>query len=429
MNTTFTLSGEQKYHSTEHVTLDHLAETSILVILLGGLLTTSLCMKGWFSRVGLPPMMAYLLIGFLVRAVNDSFEILPASVPTTLEGLAHIGIICLLFKVGMEANLPGLLAQLRSASMIWICNIIVSGGLGFAASYWVLGIDLVPSLVVAVALTATSVGIPVEIWRNSGALSTGNGQRFLDVAELDDISAVILIALLFSVMGDLRQGADNGIIAQKLGWSLLHFMLKFSLFVVLCYVFARYIEKPLTARIQRLKPSPDPMLSLAGVGFVITGCAGLLGFPLAVGAFFSGLAFSRDSNAVRIEDSFGSIYDLFTPFFFIHIGSLISTSAVVDGLWVGAVLFPAAVLGKILGTVFPARVGSNWLDAWTLSFSMVPRSEIALLVTQSALLVHGGALPEEVFSGMVLVCAATCVFVPPLLQTLLKGHGKASGAS
>ena len=347
--------------------MNHLVETSILVVLLGGLLTASLGLKGWFSRVGLPPMLAFLLIGFLLRAVNDSFELLPQSVPATLEGLAHIGIICLLFKVGMEANLPGLLAQLRSASLIWVSNIILSGGLGFVATYWVLGIDLVPSLVVSVALTATSIGIPVEIWRSTGALSTDNGQRFLDVAELDDISAVILMALLFSVIGDLGEGADNGIIAKKLGWGLLFFALKFFLFVALCYVFARFLERPITSRIQRLEPAPDPMLSLVGVGFVITGIAGLLGFPLAVGAFFSGLAFSRDPEAVRIESSFGSIYDLFTPFFFIHIGSLISGAAIIGGMWIGGVLLAAAVLGKVLGTVPAAKVGSNWRDAWILS--------------------------------------------------------------
>lgn len=166
------------------------------------------------------------------------------------------------------------------------------------------------------------------------------------------------------------------------------------------------------------------MLSLTGIGFVIAGIAGLLGFPLAIGAFFAGLAFSHDATAIRIESSFESISELFTPFFFIHIGFLVSPSALAAGIPLGGALLTAAVLGKILGTVPPAKLGSDWSTAWIMGVSMVPRSEIALLVVQTASTTHPAILSPGVLSGMVLVCAVTSVLTPPLLHPLLSRHAR-----
>ena len=396
-----------------------------MIILIGILVTTSLVVKGGFTRLGLPAMLAFLLVGFLLRVVDDSFVVLPETGHKALKILGEIGIVCLLFRVGIEADLAGLYRQLRSASFIWICNIFVSAALGFAAAWYVLDLELVPSLVVAVALTASSIAIPVQVWQEVGALNTSNGQRFLEVAELDDISAVVLMALLFWLTGDIQNGTDGDAIFAKFGMGLLEFGLKFFLFMVLCYVFAVHLEKPITKRLSRLKPAPDPMLSVGGIAFVIAGISGLLGFSLAVGAFFAGLAFSSDTRAVRMEASFETIFELFTPFFFIHIGFLISPSALGAGVWTGLVLLIVAVAGKILGTVLPAKLGSNWPDAWILSVSMVPRSEICLLVMQTAVAMTVVALPDSVFSGMVLVCAVTSVGAPIVLQSLLKRRNEA----
>ncbi len=397
-----------------------MTEIPQIIILIGLLVTASLGVKGWVTRLGLPAMLAFLFIGFLLRFGEDALGFLPASGPGALKVLGDIGIVCLLFRVGIEADLFGLLAQFRSASLIWVCNVAVSAVCGFGAAYYLLDLGIIPSFVIAVALTATSIAIPVQIWQSQGALRSANGQRFVEVAELDDISAVVLMALLFWVADDIHHGVDSNLIAAKLGRGIVEFGLKFLLFVGLCYLFARYWEKPIMTRLRKLKPAPDPMLSLVGIAFVIAGFAGLLGFSLAVGAFFAGLAFSRDPRAVRMEASFETIYELFTPFFFIHIGFLISSSGLGGGVGTGAVLLVAAIAGKVIGTLFPSRVRSTWPDAWILSVSMVPRSEICLLVMQTALITETVHLPQEVFSGMVLVCAATSVLAPILLQVLLK---------
>lgn len=94
--------------------------------------------------------------------------------------------------------------------------------------------------------------------------------------------------------------------------------------LLICLVLFRYLEKPMTRLFERLEPSPDPMLMVAGTAFIIAALAGLMGFSalkdtashIAVGTFFAELAFCRDPDAINFDASFGTLYDFFVPFFF-----------------------------------------------------------------------------------------------------------------
>lgn len=114
-----------------------------------------------------------------------------------------MGIVFLLFRVGLESELRKLVENLRDATLVWLADIAASGALGFVFAHHLLGLALVPSLFVAVAMTATSVGVSVAVWREEGALDSRRGQLLLDVAELDDVSDVVLMALLLAVAGVL----------------------------------------------------------------------------------------------------------------------------------------------------------------------------------------------------------------------------------
>ena len=116
------------------------------------------------------------------------------------------------------------------------------------------------------------------------------------------------------------------------------------------------------------------MLEVVGVGFIIAAVAGLLGFSAAIGAFFAGLLFSRDSEAVKMDASFGALYELFTPFFFIGIGLNIEPRALNTGLIMGSVLLIAAVLGKLIGAGIPAYFATDLTGATLIGFSIILRA-------------------------------------------------------
>jgi Kef-type K+ transport system membrane component KefB len=227
------------------------------------------------------------------------------------------------------------------------------------------------------------------------------------------------MGLLFEVVVVLQNDANASVLAASVTILFL-FLLKLLAFGACCMMFSHYIEAPLTRFFQRIEAPPDAMLMVVGVAFIITALAGALGFSIAIGAFFAGLVFSRDPQAVHLEASFSSIYDLFTPFFFVGIGLHIDPSTLTTALGLGVPLLVVAVLGKIVGTSAPAWPTVGGPNAVLLGVSMVPRAEIALVIVQRGVTLGGDAVPNQVFSAMVLVSAVTCLVSPFVVQALLR---------
>ena len=392
---------------------------STVILLVGTTIVLALLVKSGFERVGVPPLIGYLFIGFLLPLADLRWGILSTEVRKAYEFLVNIGIICLLFEVGIKSNLPGLIRQLRRASGIWITNILISGVLGFVTSYFLLALELIPSLFISVALTATSVGVSVAIWREAKALNSPNGELMLDIAELDDLSGIILMASLFTIAPVLKDGANTALFLVLAKTSGL-FLFKLIIFATFCFLFSRYAEHPLTGFFQKIESPPDSMIMIAGTGFIIAALSSLLGFSFAIGAFFAGLVFSRDPEAVKMGSSFTTLYDFFTPFFFIGIGLNIDPSTLTTALGLGGILLGVAVLGKVIGTCAPALITVGWASSLLLGISMIPRAEIAMVIMERGHALGGWAVPSQVFSAMAVVVAGTCIISPFILRSLLQ---------
>ncbi|WP_287251868.1 cation:proton antiporter [Moorena sp. SIO4E2] len=398
----------------------------LLVLLVGATLILTILIKAGLEQVGMPAIVGYLLLGFLMRLVDVQEQLLSAQVLEVYGFFAELGIISLLFRVGLESNLSGLLSQLPRASIILVGNLILSGILGFVSAYFLLQLPLIPSLFISIALIATSVGISVSVWQEAKALNSVNGELLLDIAEMDDIAAIVLMSLLFAVVPVLNGEVEANflpVLTQIFG----PFLLKVVFFSTFCLVFFNYFERPLTRFFEKIEPAPDPMLMVAGTGFIIAALAGLLGFSVAVGAFFAGLVFSRDPEAVKLDASFSALYELFVPFFFINIGLQLESQALTAALGLGSILVIVAVLGKIIGTGGPAMLTVGWSSAVLLSISMVPRAEIAMVIMQRGRYLGDWAVPPEVFAAMAMVSAVTCIFSPLLLRPLLQKWVLGSG--
>ena len=389
----------------------------LLVGLVGVVIVLIMWMKAGLHRIGVPALVGYLGLGLALRVSNDRFGLLGGGSQEVFAFLGKVGLVTLLFRVGLESKLKMLVGQLRRASVVWLGNVLVSGILGFVAAFHVLGLTLVASLVVATALTATSVGISVAVWEERRALKSANGSMLVDVAELDDISAIVLMALLFAVIPVLGAGphVSLGTVLVTTGGIFLAKLVGFGVF---CLLFSRFLEHPLTRYFRRFERAPDPMLTLVGIGLMVSALAGVIGFSLAIGAFFAGLLFSRDPQAGKMESSFLPVYELFSPFFFIAIGMSMDIGRFGTASGMGAVLFCAAVLGKLLGDGVPMALMKGRAAGLLIGVSMVPRAEIAMVIMQRGL--DHGSVPPQVFTGMVLVSAATCLLAPVGADSMLR---------
>ncbi|MFP4082139.1 MAG: cation:proton antiporter [Candidatus Aminicenantes bacterium] len=395
------------------------AHFPLLVLLLGGIIVLTIVIRSGLKKAGIPSLIGFMVLGVLIRMADSRGNFLTKETQEIFEFLANIGVITLLFRVGLESNLKGLLNQIRHASIIWTGNIVFSGLLGYWIAHYWLGLEIIPSLFIGVSLTATSVGVSISVWQEAKAVRSPTGELLLDVAEMDDISGIILMALLLSAAPALKQGLGGAMSGETVE-TLAVLLLKLIAFGILCVLFSLYIEKRITRFFSKMKHSPDPMLMIAGFGFIIASVAGLLGFSLAMGAFFAGLVFSRDPKAVRLDTSFGALYDFFVPFFFIAIGLNVDPGSLASAFSLGLILLAVAVIGKLIGNGVLSLMVTGWASSALISVSMVPRAEIAMIVMQKGSQLGGWAVPNNVYSAMVFVSLATCVGAPFVLRLLLK---------
>ncbi|MBD3167929.1 MAG: cation:proton antiporter [candidate division Zixibacteria bacterium] len=398
---------------------DSVVNFPIVIIIIGALIISVIILKSLLGKLGIPSLVGFMLLGFLLRVTDANFGILSSSASEILEFMAKIGVISLLFKIGLESNLMGLLGQLRKASIVWVGDVLISAAVGFSAAYYLLHLELIQSLFVAVALTATSVGISVSVWDEAGALKSEKGELLIDVAELDDISGIVLMAVLFSIAPVLRESMNAPIVSDILRSTGI-ILMKLLLFGGACVLFSLYVERNITEFGEKISESPGPMLMTAGVGFIIASTAGLLGFSIAIGAFFAGLAFSRDPQSMKIDKSYKTLYELFSPFFFIGIGLSIEPGVLTSAVGIGAALTMAAFAGKIIGDGLPSWAVIGGSGAILIGVSMVPRAEIAMIIMHKGLTKGPWAVPSNVFAGMVLVSILTCIISPIITNILLK---------
>ncbi len=395
--------------------------THHLILVIGVLIAIALWLKALLQPIRLAPLIAFILIGTLLRFFSDQTHLFPESLPETIHLLGEVGIVIILFNAGLECQVNRLFAQFRKASYLAISNVVFCALLAFTVSYYLLALPLVACLFISVAMTATSIGVTVSIWRDMGREKSEEGELLMSLVAIDDIIGILLMALLFEVAPLLHQ-ENSGIIWDTLVTTLIIFSFKFTLFVLICSIFSIYIEPRLMNWISINEIKPDRIITILSHGFIIASIAGFFGFSLALGAFFAGIALSHDKKAVRMESAFKTFEEFFGPFFFINIGFLIKISIFSSEFMViTLILISVAFVGKYLGTFVPAVTSNiSMYTASILGFSMIPRADIALVVMERGKSLGSWAVNEEVYSSMVVVALATCLVPPLIIYPLLE---------
>lgn len=390
-----------------------------LLIALGVALMSGPLVKSVCHRIGVPASVGFIVFGLFLGAVFRSTVEAPAPVFNgAFAALAQLGVVALLFRVGLRSHTSVLLEKLPDATLIWIGNVLGSAAIGFLVSRFLFDWSLPTSLVVGTAFSATSIAVSLAVWDELGLADSGTGATLLDVAELDDLSAAVLLALLLGILPLVLNG--DGDIWRTVGVSSMLVLAKLLGFFVLCYLFAHFLEQKFTGFNRRMSDTPASLtISILGAGLTIAATADYLGFSVAIGALFAGLAFSRDPEAVRTDGSFTYFYEFLTPFFFIHIGMQTDLSVLINAIDIGLVLFVAAALSKFVFTFAPAILSMSSREAVNLGVSMVPRAEIALVVIYECRAIDAGIVPSEVFAGMIIVSLASSIVAPIALRRML----------
>ncbi len=389
------------------------------VLVLGLLLGVALALKAGFARWSLPPPVAYLLLGLVYAVVRGAVIDDPGPAVMRTEALlrhfGEMGLVVILFRIGLESDYARLAATLGRATPVWIANLLVSAAVGYAAG-WALGYGTTANLVLATALSATSVGIPATIWQECGVLRSRAGELFVDVAELDDVSGIVMLGILLAVLPHLG-GEDDliGVVLRQGGISLLLLIA----IVGLALVFSRWIRPRLMDGLRRWERGPDPAVSVVALVLMVAALTAISGLSLAIGAFVAGLALSPDRETCRCGSALRTLYDTLVPFFFVVIAMQVHSAALSwPMLGIGAVVLGAAVAGKIIGTTLPALPFVRLRTALTLGVSMVPRAEITMIIAMTAREHIGDVLYAALVFTSLLSAIGTSLLLPRQLAGL-----------
>lgn len=374
--------------------LTGLAAVLLLARILGGLA----------RRLGQPSVLGELLAGV---ALGPSALGLIDPANEVWYALGELGLVVLLFQIGLHTNLRDILKVGAPAAVVGLVGVL----LPFLGGYFVataLGFGGLIAIVCGAALTATSIGISARVLSDLGQLDTPEGRIVLGAAVLDDIIGLIILTMV----AGLAAGNELtvGVVGRTAGLSI-GFLIGA---IALGMLFApRLMNWVATFRVAGAQGSVALAVALA-----LAALATAVGSSMIIGAFAAGVVIHTTRHARTIEQSSASLGHFFVPLFFAVVGASINLNALLDGsvLLIGGALCLVAILGKLAAGFAPWWFTGNKL---LIGVAMIPRGEVGLIFAQMGLAT--GVLDQGLFSAVVLMVMVTTFIVPPWLAQLGKG--------
>ncbi|MEM7813346.1 MAG: cation:proton antiporter [Candidatus Aenigmatarchaeota archaeon] len=325
-----------------------------------------------------------------------------------LEGLASIGIILLVFLIGLSTRFDNMKGHVYSGSVLAIAACAASLAGGFAVGYFVLeSIDA--GVFLGIALMGTSTAIPIKILLERGEFQSRVGQFLVTASMADDIITIIGLSFLASYF--------SGTVSAWSSATLLFVILGFILAVVT--VGAEAVDRFLSV-VQRLKDEQILLSIPLAIVFAVTFFAENIGVASIVGAFLAGLAMAKSAFAETvIAPKVRTIgYGFFIPLFFAYSALVIDLGLLADYWWFIVLLTAAAVLTKVVSSWFvTARIGFRHRDRAIVVAGMIPRGECGIVVSQIALAL--GAITNEIYGSMVILVLITVIITPLLFSAVM----------
>lgn len=377
-----------------------------------------------FDRIGQPAVLGELLTGAVLGI--GGLNLIPTSPgdPLTeiIQVLAEIGVVILLFEIGLETDLRALFRVGGSAAAVALLGVSLPFAVGFL--YWVspLGnrdFDIVgPSttgIFVGAALTATSVGITARVLTDLKAMGSLEARLVIGAAVIDDVIGLVLLGLVSALAAGTSVGFLD--VSRALGVALG--------FLVVAIGLGLLVAPRIFSLVERMRVRGTLLISAFGLTLLLAAAAELAGSALIIGAFAAGIVLSGTNQFDTIEEQIKPVADIFTPIFFINIGAHLDlgvfnpmTAHNREVLALGALVTVIAAGGKI---------ASGWAVPWSkfnrpaVGLGMMPRGEVGLIFANIGL--TSGVLSQELFSVIMIMVITTTFLAPPLLKWSFRRWG------
>lgn len=381
-----------------------------VIIGVGVLLFAAKLMAELFLRLKLPIVLGELLAGMIVGPFALGQFIVFEGQPLVVIGseirvLGDIGAIVILFMAGLEMTPKEFFKGGKASLVVGTLGVVVPFFAGLMV-FQMFGFDVFQSMLIATALTATSIAISIQVLSEFGKIKSPEARLIIGAAIVDDILAIAILSVVTSIGGDVSQ-----LNVMDVTFTILKVLGFFAIMLIVSII---VMPKIITPRLWKAKGSVEGIATASFFG--ASALAGSIGLSPIVGAFAVGMALSTTKVFDKIEGYIGKIGLIFAPLFFSIIGAQVDLRGIdLEIVILSSVVIVIAVFTKLLGCGLPAWffLKSKKLGM-RVGIGMISRGEVGLIVAGVGL--SAGVLTSSVYSTMVLMVIATTIITPIWLK-------------
>jgi Kef-type K+ transport system membrane component KefB len=323
--------------------------------------------------------------------------------------LAELGVVILLFEIGLESDLQELIRVGPQAAVVAVVGVVVPFAAGTTGLIYIFGVPVIPAIFAGAALTATSIGITAKVLAEIGQLSSTEGRIIIGAAVLDDVLGIIILAVVASL-------AKTGEIVVS---NVIYLIISAGVFLVGIIFVGRFLSPYFVALVNKMKTRGQLLLTALIFAFILSYIATAIQLEAILGAFAAGLVLAETNKRRELEEQVIPLADFLVPIFFVTVGAKTDLGVLNpaipsnrEGLTLAIFLIIVAIIGKVVTglTVF----GQPGINRLAIGVGMIPRGEVGLVFAGVG--AASGVLSEATKAAIIMMVILTTFLAPPLLR-------------
>ena len=351
-------------------------------------------------------------------AAMQSFE----SQSEVISVLAELGVIVLLFEIGLESDLRELSKVGAQAAVVAIVGVVVPFTLGTLGLVSIFHVAVIPAIFAGAALTATSIGITSKVLAELGHLKSTEGQIIVGAAVIDDVLGIIVLAVVASL-------AKTGEVDLL---NVLYLIVSASAFLLGAILLGKFFNTGFVAIADKLQTRGALLIPAITFALIMACLASAIHLEAILGAFAAGLVLDETDKRNELDQQVMPIADFLVPIFFVTVGAKADLGVLNPmvaenraGLIIAAFLIVVAVVGKVVTGW--AVFGQAEVNRLAIGVGMIPRGEVGLVF--AGIGTASGVLDRPLEAAIIMMVILTTFLAPPLLQMTLKEPSVEVGSS
>jgi len=396
------------------------AESSALflniIISLAVLLFAAKLFAELFHRIKMPVVLGELLAGIIVGPFAlgglPIFNGEPLVIlDETVKHIGEIAAIVILFIAGLEITPREFLRGGAASFTVGSLGVILPFFVGYYV-FTAFGLKALEAMLIATALTATSIAITVQVLTELGKMQTKEARLILGAAIVDDILAIAALSVVITMV----QTGDTTPEIMDITFLILKIL---GLFVVL--LIGSILIIPRILHVERLWRSEGSIEGIATAAFFgAAGIAAFIGLSPIVGAFSVGMAVASTRVIKQVEEYVSKLGIIFAPLFFAIIGAQVNLRGInIEVLYLSGIIISIAIITKLIGCGLPALIFlKEKNNAIKVAIGMISRGEVGLIVAGVG--VSSGALSTDIYTTIIIMVAVTTIITPVWLKMVYR---------